>query len=150
MAQVSKRKLSKETQNELFNQLWEFLSRARDPETAHQLYSDLLTETEKIVLAKRLATALLILRGKTTWQIQAAIKISSSTVSSVSQWLKYTRPKTQKLLIRLSREKDWHSFVDKIEEELDKLPPRYHSDWKKAGQEKYERRKQRLAKSDLR
>jgi uncharacterized protein YerC len=146
MAQVSRRKLDKDVEDELFGQLWMFLSQVRDPKRASQLYSDLLTETERVILAKRLATALLLIRKKKTQEIESAIAVSASTVSNVSQWLKYCRVETRKMLEKISRKKDWERFFDKVDEVLDKLPPGYYSDWHKAGKEKYRRVKQRSAR----
>lgn len=150
MAQVSRRKLDKDLEQALFDQLWNFLAKIDNPNKAASLYSDLLTETEKLILAKRLATALLILRKRTTQEIKSKIAVSTSTVSNVSQWLKYCRPETRRMLENLSKQKDFDAILDKIDGIIDKLPPRYYSDWKQAGKEKYQRIKQRSAKAEIR
>jgi len=115
MAQVSRRKLNQKTEDEIFNLFWKFLVRIRQTEVAEQFYSDFLTETERLILAKRLVTALLLIRKNTTQEIERKVSVSSSTVSNTSQWLKYCRPETKKMLERLAGEAEFVLILEGIE-----------------------------------
>lgn len=150
MVQISRKKLDKDIETEMYKQFWKSLSEMRSPQESSEFFSDILTETEKVMLAKRFAVALLIVRGRTATEIRQAINVTYSTISSVSSWVKNAKPKTQDILKSLSSQKDWEAIHDRIEELIDKLPPRYHSDWSKAGKEKWKRIKKRSAKSTLR
>ena len=150
MPRVSKKPLDKDIEKEMYKQFWNSLAKIKDPDAAYQFFSDILTETEKITLAKRFATAILLIRGNSATAIRSTINLSFTTIGAVASWVKNANPKTKEILTSLSREKDWETIGDKIDELLDKLPPRYRSDWKKAGKEKWKRSQQRAAKSTLR
>ncbi|NIT04611.1 helix-turn-helix domain-containing protein [Candidatus Saccharibacteria bacterium] len=49
---------------------------------------DLLTPTEQIMLAKRLAIAALLVRGLSYQEISKRLKVSTSTVARVNLWLR--------------------------------------------------------------
>lgn len=114
MAQLSKQKTNKHLRKEINRQFWKFLANAASEAEARDLYSDLLTETEKIILANRVATALLLLKGKNSTQIRSTIKVSFSTINSVSAWLKNTSPNTRKILDKLSKSKQWSEISEKF------------------------------------
>lgn len=150
MAQLSKQKTNKYLREEINKQLWKFLSNADNELEARDIYSDLLTETEKIILANRVATALLLLRNKGATQIRSQIHVSFSTINSVSAWLKNMNPKTYEILTKLSKSKDWEQVMDKIENSLDKLPPKPYTNWSEAGKRKLQNKKKRDAVANLR
>jgi hypothetical protein len=102
------------------------------------------------MIAKRLAAAILAVRGKNTSDIHHALHLSYTTVGTVMAWVKNARPETQKILIKISKEKNWEDMFDKIDDVLDIIPPRRHSDWS----DEYRNRKAelniRIAKKNLR
>lgn len=150
MPQVSRKKLDKDIEREMFNLFWKSLARLKDSSITSQFFSDLLTETEKIMLAKRFTVAVLLARGKTATEIKNSINVTYSTVGSVSSWLKNAKPKTKKIMGEISKEKDWEAIGDRIDELLDKLPPRYGTNWSEAGKQKWKRTQQRAARMALR
>lgn len=150
VVQISKKRLDKDIELEMFRQFWNSLSRISDPELASQFFSDLLTDTEKIMLAKRFTASILLIRGRSATDIKNTIHITYSTVGSVASWVKNAKPKTKKILLSLSGEKEWERIIDKIESVLDKLPPMYGTDWSQSGKEKWLQIKKRAAKKSLR
>ena len=150
MPQLSKRKLDKNIEQQMFTQFWNSLSGLENPQSASDFFSDLLTNTEKYMLAKRLTCAVLLIRGHSASEINKSIHITYSTIGSVASWVKNAKPKTQNILARISKQKDWQSISDLIESLLDKLPPKYGTNWSIAGKEKHKRALQRSAKSSLR
>ena len=84
MAQISKRFLSEEVQNKISGTLLEAVSQVKGRNDAQLFLNDLLTPTERVVLAKRLAIAVLLIKGWGYESIQSFLKVSSDTVGKVS------------------------------------------------------------------
>ena len=84
MPHVSKKKLDKKTLGKIFGKLIAILARADSEKKLALILDELLTETEKIMLAKRLA-AILMLSGNTPQhRISEALNISPSTITRFS------------------------------------------------------------------
>lgn len=84
MSQVSKYPLSKNIADRIFEIFLTTFVRIKNKEESDQFISDLLTPTEKIMLAKRLAIAFLLEKGHDYRTIQRIIKVSSGTITSVN------------------------------------------------------------------
>src|SRR3989344_801225 len=87
MTQVSKFKLDKKTQDTLLKNLLTVISKLNKEDQAKLFLDDLLTRTEKIVLAKRLAIALMLESGKSYEEIKDLLKVSSSTIGVINNRL---------------------------------------------------------------
>jgi uncharacterized protein YerC len=88
MPQISKRKLDKDIETEMFRQFWASFLSFNDVYRASSFFSDLLTDTERIMLAKRFTIAVLLLRGKRPIEIKETLHVTFSTIGSVGSWLK--------------------------------------------------------------
>ena len=150
MARVSKIKLDKSLENEIFKQFWYSLGQINNLDKSSDFFSDLLSVTEKLMLAKRFAIAVLLTRGKPTTDIHKTIHVSYTAIGSVSAWIKNARPETKKLLSRISSDKNWELVIDMIDELLDRISPRRHSDWREEYAKKGNRTNVRFAKKLLR
>lgn len=150
MPQVSKKRLDKDVERGIFQQFWGSIAKVNDPVDAFEFFSDLLTSTEQIMLAKRFTIAILLVRGKTASEIKDSIHVTYSTIGTVAGWLKNAKPKTKKILLSLSTEKNWEAIIDKIESFLDYIPPMPGRDWGEAYKGKFKRRGERFARSELR
>ena len=84
MTHVSKRELDKRTFDKLFKQFVGVLQRAQNKNKFLFVLDELLTETEKIMLAKRLAIALLLFGDTPQHRIAEALFVSPTTVSKMS------------------------------------------------------------------
>lgn len=80
MPHISKTKLPKDVQDDIFNQLVKYISRAKDRAHAEAVLSGLLTDTEKLMLAKRLAIIALLHEGNSMYSIANLLAVSPSTV----------------------------------------------------------------------
>jgi uncharacterized protein YerC len=149
MPRVSKAKLNHEIEQAMFKQFWSSVAKINDVSKASEFFSDLLTETEEKMLSKRLAAAILLVRGKTATDIKNSIHLTYTTIGSVASWVKNAKPKTKEILLSFSKEKDWEEIVDKIESILDKLPPRHGTSWSESGKRKSQRAKKRSNKKTL-
>ncbi len=150
MPQVSKKRLDKNIESKMFKRFWNSLGQINDSQKSAEFFSDLLTQTEKTMLAKRFTAAVLLIRGRSATEIKNSIYLSYSTIGSVSSWVKNAQPKTHELLVKISNEKNWESILDKIEALLDNLPPKHGTDWSLAGKEKYRRSRERSSRKSLR
>jgi uncharacterized protein YerC len=150
MPRVSKIKLDKDLEIEIFRQFWNSLAEIDSSLKASDFFTDLLSETEKLMLAKRFAVAVLVSRNKQATEIHNAIHVSYTTIASVSSWVKNGKPKTQELLQKISKEKGWENTLDIIEDVLDKIHPARGTDWAEKYKERRVRRNKRFARENLR
>lgn len=150
MTRISRYQLDAALKEEMFRQFWLSLSFLQDAHTASSFFTDLLSSSEEIMLAKRFTIAILILRGKKFADIKATIHVSDFTIGSVNAWLKNAKPKTRKVLELIIKESRWEKLLDQFDAILDKLPPRYGSDWSRAGREKRQRTLDRNSRQTLR
>src|SRR3990167_7778992 len=113
MSQVSKRLLSKTIQERLFQNFWEIFAQIKKPKEVAVFLEDFLSPTEKVMLAKRLAIAILFSKGYDHRSISSLLKVSTSTVNNISIFLK-NNTSGYKLLIRKYSQKE--SFKNLIQD----------------------------------
>src|SRR3990167_1145940 len=89
MSQVSKYPVSKQISDRIFEIFLNALVNIKNKDDADQFISDLLTPTEKIMLAKRLAIAFLLEKNYDYRTIQKIIRVSASTIKSVNTSRKF-------------------------------------------------------------
>lgn len=113
MTQVSRNPLGKETNQEIQATLWWLLARLNNDFDIKNFLNGLLTKTEKIMLAKRLAIAFLLNRGYNYRDIGDALKVSTSTVVRINE--------------AIDRTDNYKIFITKLEkrEELKKFAERF-------------------------
>lgn len=150
MTQVSKVKLDKVLEEEMFSQFWRCLAKVNTSEKSSDFFSDFFTKTEKTMLAKRFSAAILVIREKSATEIRKALHLSYSAIGVVSAWVNNSKPKTKEILINISKEKDLESMLDKIDSLIDKIPPRRHSDWKEEFSKRNKSNRKRSVRKTLR
>jgi len=149
MTKISRRFLNKELENHIFELFLETIVDIRNSDDARNFIEDLLSPTEKIMLIKRLAIAVLLTKGYTYDDIDDTLKVSRSTIMNVSIWLKHGKSGYIKVVNKILETQKRKEFIDKIEEILLKLSPpkRYGSaafeNKQKAGKELFRRRVKR-------
>ncbi len=123
MPHVSSKKLKKETLNKLYNEFGKAFEKSARKSEARFFLGDLLTKTEKIMLAKRFAVIYLLSQEVPISYIAESLGMSYSTVFRMS--LKYDIGKYSSLLKTLG-EKDKTDIWGILEKILRAgLPPRY-------------------------
>ncbi|MBI2637684.1 MAG: hypothetical protein HYW88_02175 [Candidatus Sungbacteria bacterium] len=85
MPQISRVQLSKEIQGEIFTTLLTSFVQVTDGRTMEKFLDNLLTPTEKVMLAKRLMVAILLQRGHPEGLISTMLKLSRTTVHTVKK-----------------------------------------------------------------
>lgn len=123
MPHVSSKKLKKETLNKLYTEFGKALEKSAQKSGTKFFIGDLLTKTEKIMLAKRFAIIYLLSQDVPVSYIVESLGVSYPTLSRMS--LKYDIGKYSSLLKTLG-EKDKTNIWNILEKILKAgLPPRY-------------------------
>jgi len=133
MPHVSKNKLDNKTLYQISEKLFEAVKHLKHEKEVSQFFNDLLTKTERIMLAKRLAIVVMLEAGYPFRVISRTLKVSESTISSMRD--RFDRGGDgYKLVLRLfEKEKFWKDFFKSIEKILqpDFLPPRGKGRWER-------------------
>ena len=141
MPQVSKRFLDRDIEEKLFELFWEVIGDLRSQREIKQFLKDLLTPTEEIVLSKRIAIALMLLKGYDYRSIDETLKVSTTTVGRVALWLKHEGEGYRKVLTRVIRREKMSEFWERIDWGLSKVFPPYRRDWKEFYKQKAAKQK---------
>ncbi|MEX0587197.1 MAG: Trp family transcriptional regulator [Patescibacteria group bacterium] len=101
-------------EKQIYELFWESLTGLKKPKEVEEFYLDLLTYTEKIVLAKRLAIAMLLVRGLGYDEIKEILKVSDPTITRVRNQLR-SGSGFSHLAQRLANRDFWREFVEDFE-----------------------------------
>lgn len=86
---VSRYKLRPDVWERIFNLFSESLLSIKNKEKYDSFLSDFLSPTEKIMLAKRFAVAVLLAKGNSYDEIKRILRVTSATISKMSLQVKY-------------------------------------------------------------
>lgn len=87
MPQISRRSVDPEVQARMFNLLWDAMVSLKKRDQVSAFLKDILTKTERIMIAKRLGIALLLLEGWDQGSINRYLKVSLATIHTVKRAL---------------------------------------------------------------
>jgi uncharacterized protein YerC len=129
MAKISKRVLDKKLENYIFELFIKTLANLRDENEVKDFFEDLLSPTERIMLVKRLAIAILLKKKYTYNQIDRSLKVSRQTIMNVSFWLKNGKSGYEKAVEKILKNQKKENFIDSLEETVLQLsrPKKYGS-----------------------
>lgn len=85
--QISQKNLSKQLSKNIEQQLSTAISELRDNDAA-RFIRDFFTDTERMVLMKRLAIGCMLQKKKSYEEIKQTLNVSSATISTVAEMLK--------------------------------------------------------------
>lgn len=122
MTQVSRYPISKDIADRIFDIFIKSLIKIKDSTDAQNLADDLFSPTEKIMLAKRLAIAFLLMKGYEYREINKLLRVSLTTIASVNLSLKYGSNGYKAILERISKEEQLEEFFSGIAEKLLSIP----------------------------
>jgi uncharacterized protein YerC len=114
MTQVSRFPLSKALEDEMHGLFRRVISELNNEKDVADFLDDILSPTEKIMLGKRLAIALLIQKGYDHRTIQSILHVSLTTVSSVHFWLKNRGTGYRKVIERIVASEKWNDQLEKL------------------------------------
>lgn len=110
--QVSNRKLNATLEKQIFSVFYQSLADLRTPEEIETVFLDLLTDTELTALAKRLAIASFLEKGRSYENIRETLKVSSATIASVAEQM--GNPGFQLALDKIKAEEWADKWVSRI------------------------------------
>lgn len=119
--QVSKQKLNKSIEKQIYSVFFQLVSDLKTPEEAAMLFEDLLSETERQVVAKRLAIGLFLDKGRSYENIKNTLKVSSATIASVQESM--GNPGMQLALNKVKAEAWADEWAEKITSFVGKILP---------------------------
>src|SRR3990167_273848 len=124
MTKVSRRTIDRNLEDYIFKNFVKTISKLREQTDIQNFLFDLLSPTERVMLIKRLAIAVLLTKGYTYDQIDHTLKVSRPTIMNVSYFLKHGKSGGyQKMANKVLNDQKKAAFFDKIEEILINLSP---------------------------
>lgn len=118
MTQVSKYPLKKEIEEKIFEILLKTIADLKKPEEVEGFLDDFLSPVEKIMLAKRLAIAVLLGKGYDYRGIREILKVTPGTVAGVNIKLKYGGRGCKRIVEKFLKEEKIEKLFEKIDEAL--------------------------------
>jgi uncharacterized protein YerC len=119
--QVSKQKLNKTIEKQIYNIWYQLMADIKSAEEAKIMFQDLFSETERQVIAKRLAIAIFLDKGRSYENIKNTLKVSSATIASVQETM--GNPGTQMALNKVKTEEWADEWAGKISSLVGKIIP---------------------------
>ncbi len=86
--QISKQHVNATLEKQLFQTLFQLICDLKTPQEAEAVLKDLLSNIELTTLAKRLAVAYWLSKGRSYANIRDNLKVSSASISDIQQGLK--------------------------------------------------------------
>lgn len=121
MSQISRFPLKQSVRNEILHSLWWLIANLQKEEEVAKFLDEFLTKTEKVMFAKRLAIVLMLEKGYSYYDIRDTLKVSTSTVQRIAQWLEKRGEGYQLALNKLARKKQLESFWQVIGEMIEMI-----------------------------
>jgi len=86
--QISRQKINKNLEAEVLNLFHQLVADLKTPQEAKEILEDILGRNEIIVVAKRLAIAHYLERGRSYQNIKDNLKVSSATIATIDKMRK--------------------------------------------------------------
>lgn len=120
MAKFNPKQLNSQERMNLLDLLWTSINELKTREEIKNFFKDLLSESEAIMLARRILIAQELLQGKTYEEIIEKYKVGRSTLASVNSWLESGFGGYEKALKKFEKTLDERERKRKLAEEIDK------------------------------
>ena len=129
MTQVSRYPVHKKVEERMFEIFERTIFHLRNSEDINDFLEDFLSPVEKIMLAKRLSIAVLLAKGYKYPTISSILRVTSTTIATVSLSLKYSGKGYKNVVNKILRDEKIDDFWQKMDDILAKIPPSKGSDW---------------------
>ena len=123
MTRISKKKLQRDVLLRLHKRFADSLAKISTENQANQFLNALLSETERIMLGKRLATIVMISEGLSTYKIRETLGVSVSTTLLMRE--KYDTGEYSFIVSFYKKKENCSSFWDDLDVLLRLGMPRY-------------------------
>lgn len=143
MSQVSKRFLHKKVEERILDLFWTSLSSLSTKQKIALFLDDLLTPTEKLMLSKRLAIALMLVKGYDYSAINNRLKVSDPTIWNVKTSLSLSGKGYKMAIEQIMNKEKWEKFWQDLDHFFDQIiPPTPGTNWKEVRRKQWEKRRQ--------
>lgn len=119
--QVSKQKLNKNIEKQIYTIFYQLMVDLKTIDETEKLMDDLLSTTEREVIAKRVAIAIFLDKGRSYENIKNTLKVSSATIASVQENM--GNPGMQLALQKIKAEEWADQWAGKISSIVGKIIP---------------------------
>ncbi len=113
--QISKQRLNSTLEKQLFLTLFQLIADLKTPQEVEQVLKDILSDTELTTVAKRLAVAYWLTKGRSYTNIKDNIRVSSASISDVQHALK--KPGWKLALQKITADEwatQWEQRINKL------------------------------------
>lgn len=121
MTQISKNPIDKDVYYSIRDDFLWIMASLHSTGEVKTFFYDFFTKTERIMLSKRLAVAMMIHKGFQYDDIRFILHVSTATISRVADWLDRGGEGVRKALDKLIAEERAEVFWKKINNALDKI-----------------------------
>lgn len=144
MTRISRLPVEDKVLEKLYSLMFAVVGSMDEEEEFAQIINELLSPTEKIMVAKRVAIIYLLMKKIDYFNISNVLKVSSTTIAKFHSMINKRKAITNSLKIIVKSEKA-KDFFKKLFIDLQRKPGTYGVDWKSAWQRKidYEKHKER-------
>ncbi len=119
--QVSTKKLNKTLENQIQQMLIGVLCEVNNPRLMEEILADLLTETERVAMMKRMGIALYLDKSRSYEDIKNNLKVSSATIATVAESM--GNPGTIEVIKRIKAEEWASNWTDRISRSIRRILP---------------------------
>lgn len=128
MAQVSKHPLEPTVEDKVFEIFFDSIKRVQSSGEVLAFLNDLLTPTERIMLAKRVAIAFLLIKGKRTYRnISKTLRVSPGTIAKVHAVLTLQGTGYRKILTGILRKQAVRKMLSELPDIIKPVPSKGQS-----------------------
>ncbi|MCH7604957.1 hypothetical protein IID24_03145 [Patescibacteria group bacterium] len=104
MPRVQPKTLSSQERMKLLDELWIMIALLESRDEVKNFFKDLLSETEAVMLGRRIQIAKLLLHGTSYAKIAQELHASEGTIAGIHRWLQGGFGGYEKLMPRLEKE----------------------------------------------
>src|SRR3989338_5971653 len=101
MTKISKYSVKVEVETRMYEVLWKTIAGLKTEGETEEFFKELLSPTEQLMLAKRLAISILLIKKYTYEEIVDILKASPVTIGHIARWLKTEGKAFQKAINKI-------------------------------------------------
>jgi TrpR-related protein YerC/YecD len=87
MVKVSRVSINKQRLAQFYDDFWSAIALLETKQEARGFFFDLLTHTERKMLAKRLQVAIMLIEGYDYQKIKSYVRVTDQTIARINNWL---------------------------------------------------------------
>lgn len=129
MAQVSKYPVSTDVEKRMYKILLEAISNLRGASEVEEFLNEFISPVEKVMLAKRMAIAVLLGKGYDYESIKKILRVTPTTIASINIALKYSKKGYKKAVDKILKSEKIEEFWQKVDDVLNDIVPPGPGNW---------------------